>query len=176
MWAGWLEAQLLELPPQQAANAVTCRRFANQWSESNPRFRAAHAVASYLEREGVAPLSAGGTLYSDDREMLDPERDYWQPRVAVHFGAKLLQWAMFDFGQGIPRVLIVLNPTARKQTPRALDMRATVHRDEFFQFQYGDGRLKLIEHLAAAYCAGELPDDMLEFVDSLRTRATTDTS
>jgi hypothetical protein len=77
MWAGWLEAQLVELPPQQAANAVTRRRFANQWSESNPRFRAAHAVASYLEREGVAPLSAGGTLYCDDREMLDPERDYW---------------------------------------------------------------------------------------------------
>jgi hypothetical protein len=83
---------------------------------------------------------------------------------------------MFDFGQGIPRVLIVLNPTARKQTPRALDMRATVHREEFFQFQHGDGRLKLIERLAAAYRAGELPDYMLEFVDSLRTRATTDTS
>jgi hypothetical protein len=46
---------------------VTRRRFADQWSESNPRFRAAHAVASYLEREGIAPLSAGGTAYSDDR-------------------------------------------------------------------------------------------------------------
>jgi hypothetical protein len=43
--------------------------------------------------------SAGGTLYSYEREILDAERDYWQPRVAVHFGAKLLQWAMFDFGQ-----------------------------------------------------------------------------
>jgi len=93
------------LPPLQAANALTRRRFAEQWSESNPRFRAAHAVASYLEREGVAPLSAGGTLYSDEREILDAERDYWQPRVAVHFGARLLQWAMFDFGPGIPRVL-----------------------------------------------------------------------
>jgi hypothetical protein len=90
VWAGWLEAKLVELPPQQAANAVTRRRFAEQWSESNPRFRAAHAVASYLEREGVAPLSAGGTVYSDEREILDAERDYWQPRVAVHFGAKLL--------------------------------------------------------------------------------------
>src|SRR5262249_1614952 len=84
-----------------------------------------HAVASYLEREGVVPLSVGGTLYSDEREMLDAERDYWQPRVAVHFGAKLLQWAMFDFGQGISRVLVVLNPTARKQTRRALNMRAS---------------------------------------------------
>jgi hypothetical protein len=52
---------------------------------------------------------------------------------------------MFDFGQGIPRVLVVLNPTARKQALRALDMRATVDREEFFAAQHGDGRLKLIE-------------------------------
>jgi hypothetical protein len=128
------------------------------------------------EPHGVAPLSAGGTVYSDEREILDADRDYWQPRVAVHFGAKLLQWAMFDLGQGTARVLVVLNPTARKQTLRALDMRATVDREEFFQFQHGDGRLKLIERLAAAHRAGELPDYMLEFVDSLRTRATPATS
>jgi hypothetical protein len=176
MWAGWLDAKLVELPPQQAANPVTRRRFAEQWSESNPRFRAAHAVASYLEREGVAPLTAGGTLYSDEREVLDTERDYWQPSVAVHFGAKLLKWAMLDFGQGIPRVLLVLNPTARKQPLRALDMRAIIDREEFFQFQHGDGRLRLIERLASAYRAGELPDYMLEFVDSLRTRTTRTTS
>jgi hypothetical protein len=171
MWAGWLDAKLIELPPQQAANAVTRRRFAEQWSESNPRSRAAHAVASYLEREGVAPLHAGGTVYSDARETLDAERDYWQPRVAVHFGARLLQWAMSDFGEGTPRVLVVLNPTAGKQTLRALDLRATVDREEFFQFQHGDGRVKLIDRLAAAYRDGELPDYMFEFVDSLRTRA-----
>jgi hypothetical protein len=81
MWAGWLDAKLVELPREQAANAITRRRFAEQWSESNPRFRAAHAVASYLEGEGIAPLSAGGTVYSDEREMLDADRDYWQPRV-----------------------------------------------------------------------------------------------
>jgi hypothetical protein len=176
VWAGWLDAKLVELPVEQAANAVTRRRFADQWSESNPRFRAAHAVASYLEREGVEPLTAGGTVYSDEREILDAERDYWQPCVAVHFGAKLLQWAMFDFGQGTPRVLVVLNPTARKQTPRALDMRATVDREEFFGFQHGEGRLKLIERLAAAYRAGDLPDYMLEFVDSLRKSGTRATS
>jgi predicted nucleotidyltransferase len=175
-WAGWLDAKLVELPQAQAAKAVTRRRFAEQWSESNPRFRAAHAVGSYLEREGVAPLSAGGTLYSDEREILDAGRDYWQPRVAVHFGAKLLQWAMFDFGQGIPRVLVVLNPSARKQTLHALDMKATVDREEFFGFQQGDGRLRMIERLAAAYRSGELPDYMLEFVDSLRTRAASATS
>jgi hypothetical protein len=172
MWAGWLDAKLVELSREQAANVVTRRRFAEQWSESNPRFRTAHAVARYLEREGVAPLSAGGTLYSDEREILDAERDYWQPRVAVHFGATLLQWAMFDFGQGIARVLVVLNPTARKQTLRALDMRTTVDREEFFAFQHGDGRLRMIDRLAAAYRSGELPDYMLEFVDSLRTRTT----
>jgi hypothetical protein len=83
---------------------------------------------------------------------------------------------MFDFGQGIRRVLVVLNPTARKQTLRTLDMRATVDREESFQFQHGDGRLKLVERLAAAYRAGELPDYMLEFVDSLRTQATQPTS
>jgi hypothetical protein len=74
---------------------------------------------------------------SPEREILDAEPDHWQPRVAVHFGAKLLQWAMFDFGQGIPRVLVVLNP---------------------------------------AYRAGELPDYLLEFVDSLKTRAKRPTS
>jgi hypothetical protein len=116
------DAKLVDLPPQQAANPVTRRRFREQWSESNPRFHAAHAVASYLERDAVAPLNAGGTLYSDEREILEPERDYWQPRVAVHFGAKLLKWALLVFGQGIPRVLVVLNPTVRKQTLRALDV------------------------------------------------------
>jgi hypothetical protein len=176
MWSGWLEAKLIELPERSAASGVTRRRFAEQWSESNPRLRAAHAVASYLEQEGIAPLSAGGTLYSDEREILDADRDYWQPRVAVHFGAKLLQWALFDLGQGIPRVLVVLNPTARKQTLRALDMRAAVDHEEFFQFQHGDGRAKLIERLAAAYRAGELPDYMLEFVNSLRTRTMRTTS
>jgi hypothetical protein len=172
---GWLDARLVELPLQQAANPVTRRR-AEQSSESNPRFRAAHAVASYLEREGVAPLSAGGTLYSDERDVLDAERDYWQSRVAVHFGAKLLQWAMLDFGQGIARVLLVMNPSARKQTLHTLDMRATVDREEFFRFQHGDGRLQLIERLATAYRADELPDYMLEFVDSLRTRTARTTS
>jgi Nucleotidyltransferase domain len=170
MWAGWLDARLVELPPRQAANAVTRRRFAEQWAETNPRFRAAHAVASYLEGQGIAPLSAGGTLYSDKREILDEERDYWRPRVAVHFGAKLRKWAMLDFGQGTPRVVVVLNPTARKQPLRALDMRATVDREELFQFQYGEGRTNLIERLVVAYRADELPDYMLEFVDSLRTR------
>ena len=176
MWAGWLDAKLVELPREQAASAVTRRRFAEQWSESNPRLRAAHAVASYLEQEGVAPLSAGGTLYSDEREMLDAERDYWQPRVAIHFGAKLLQWALFDFGQGIPRVLVVLNPTASKQSLRALDMQAKVDHEEFFHFQHGEGRQKMIERLAAAHRAGELPEYMCQFVDTLGTRATSATS
>jgi hypothetical protein len=83
---------------------------------------------------------------------------------------------MFDFGQGTPRVLVVLNATARKQTVRALDMRARVDREEFFAFRHGDGRLKLIERLAAAYRARDLPDYMLEFVDSLTTRTTPATS
>jgi hypothetical protein len=88
----------------------------------------------------------------------------------------LLQWATFDFGQGVTHVLVVLNPTARKQTLRALDMRATVEREEFLAFQHGDGRLTLIVRLADAYRAGELSDYMLEFVDSLRTRTARTTS
>ena len=59
---------------------------------------------------------------------------------------------------------------------RALDMRATANREEFFQFQHGDGRLKMIERLAAAHRARELPDYMLEFVDSLTTRTKPATS
>jgi Nucleotidyltransferase domain len=173
MWAGFIDAELVELPAEQAANAVTRRRFAQQWSVSNPRFRAAHAVAAYLEREGIAPLSAGGTLYSDERQILDPEREYWRPRVAVHFGGKLLQWALLDFGQGTPRVLVVLNPTARKQTLRALDMRAKVSHDELFELQYGEGKRKMMERLAAGARAGELPDHMIEFVDSASAREVT---
>lgn len=171
MWAGWLDSKLIDLPDQEATNPITRRRFRQQWSSTNPRFRAAHAVASYLENDGISPLSAGGTLYSDQREVVDEERDYWRPAVAVHFGVKLLRWAMFDFGQGTPRVLAVLNPTARKQTLRALDMRAVADRDEFFNLQHGDGRLKLIERLAAAERADELADYMREFVDSLRPSA-----
>jgi hypothetical protein len=49
-------------------------------------------------------------------------------------------------------------------------MRATVDREEVFAFQHGDGRSKLIERLAAAYRAGELPDHMVEFVASPATR------
>jgi hypothetical protein len=98
----------------------------------NPRFRAAHAVATYLEHGGIEPLNAGGTLSSEQRELIDEEREYWRPAVEIHFGGKLLQWAMFDFGQGTPRVVVVLNPTARKRTLRALDMRALVDRDKFF--------------------------------------------
>src|SRR5262245_65599636 len=69
MWAGWLDTKLVDLPAQEAQDPVTRRRFRQQWSKSNPRFRAAHAVATYLEHEGIAPLSAGGTLYSDQREV-----------------------------------------------------------------------------------------------------------
>jgi hypothetical protein len=176
MWAGWLDAKLIELPPGQAASAVTRCRFAEQWAEGESSFSRAHAVASYLEREGIAPLTAGGPVCTDERESLDQEHDYSRPRVAVRVGATLLKWAIFDFGQGTPRVFVVLNPTARKQTLRALDMRATAGRDEFFEFQHGEGRLKLIERLVTAYRAGELPDYMLEFVDLLRTRANPPTS
>ncbi len=171
MWVGWLDAKLVDLPDQEATNPITRRCFRQHSSSTNPRFRAAHAVASYLEHDGIAPLGAGGTLYSDQREVIDAERDYWRPSVAVHFGGKLLKWAMFDFGQGTPRVLVVLNPTSRKQPLRALDMRALVGRDEFFNFQHGDGQPKLIKRLAAADRAGELPDYMREFVDSLRLSA-----
>jgi hypothetical protein len=34
--------------------------------------------------------------------------------------------------QGVPRVLVVLNPTAGKQSLCALDMQATVDHEEFF--------------------------------------------
>jgi hypothetical protein len=50
-------------------------------------------------------------------------------------------------------------------------MRPLVGRDEFFNFQHGDGQPKLIKRLAAADRAGELPDYMREFVDSLRLSA-----
>jgi hypothetical protein len=86
MWTGWLDSKLIDLPDREATNPVTRGRFRQQWSSTNPRFRAAHAVASYLENEGIAPLSAGGTLYSDQREVIDDKRDYWRPAVAVHFG------------------------------------------------------------------------------------------
>jgi hypothetical protein len=104
MWVGWIDAKLVESPSKQAANRVTRRRFAEQWS---------------------APLRADGTVYSDAWETLGAERDYRQPRVAVHVGGKLVRWAMFDFGQGTPPVLVVLQPTARKQSLRAVDTWAT---------------------------------------------------
>jgi hypothetical protein len=55
MWAGWLDARLVELPPELAANPVTRRCFADQWSESNPRFRAAHAAASIWNGRELRP-------------------------------------------------------------------------------------------------------------------------
>lgn len=68
------------------------------------------------------------------------------------------------------------HPAARRHSIRSRDgasrLKALYDADELFEFQYGDGRTRLIERLAVAYRDGELPDYMLEFVDSLRTRAT----
>jgi hypothetical protein len=47
----------------------------------------------------------------------------------------------------------------------------SVDREAFFGFRHGDGRVRLTEHLAAAYRVRELPDYMLEVVDALRARA-----
>jgi predicted nucleotidyltransferase len=171
-WAGWLDAQLVELPEAEATHAVTRRRFALQWSETNPRLRAAHVVASYLEQEGIAPLSAGGTLHSDERETVDSDRNYWRPRVSVHFGGRLLEWAMLALGQGTPRVLVVLNPTARKQPVLALDVRAVVDRNEFFEFQYGGAKRELLERVLEAERSGTLPDYMHDLAESVRARLT----
>jgi hypothetical protein len=176
MWAGWLDAELIDLPPHQAASPVTRRRFAEQWSRSNPRFRTAHAVASYLEREGIAPLSAGGTVYSDDRETLDAERDYWQPRVCRPLRREAASVGDVRFRPRNTARARRLEPNSPQADASRARQRATVDREEFSQLQHGDGRLKLIERLAAAHRAGELPDYMLEFVGSLRTRATPATS
>jgi hypothetical protein len=64
--------------------------------------------------------------------MLDEERDYWRPRIAVHFGAQLLKWAMLDFGQGTPAFSSSSSPTAREQTFRAFDMWATIDCEELW--------------------------------------------
>lgn len=83
------------------------------------------------------------------------ERAAASPRVAAtrRPGDRRQQEEMaFDDGFGDADQLA----TANKQTLRALDMRATVDCEEF-AFQHGDGRLKLIERLAAAYSTGQLP-------------------
>jgi hypothetical protein len=58
-------------------------------------------------------------------------------------------------------------PNLAQHTLRALDTRAIADRDEFFNFQHSDGRLKLMERLAAADRAGGLPD----YTRELRQRA-----
>lgn len=60
-------------------------------------------------------------------------------------------------------------PDRAQADARALDIRALADRDELFDFQHGDGRLKLIERLAAADRANELPDYMREIIASLRS-------
>jgi hypothetical protein len=51
--------------------------------------------ASYLERQGVTPLSAGGTVYSDEQEILDARllrpkglgrRPFFAPKTAQSVG------------------------------------------------------------------------------------------
>jgi hypothetical protein len=83
--------------------------------------------------------------------------DYWQPRIAGHLWRQVAPVGDVRLLPGMPPVLVVLNPTARTQRLRALDLRATFDRDEFFAFQHGDGRLKLIERLTAAYPRRSLP-------------------
>jgi hypothetical protein len=135
MWAGWLDAKLVELPLRRAANPVTRRRFADQWSESNPRFRGTHAVASYLEREGVAPLSAGG---GRSTPRAGDSGGGTRLRAAARrrpLGAKLLQRAMFDFGQGMAR-------------PRRLEPDGT-HADASRPRHAGDGRPRRVLRVPA---------------------------
>jgi hypothetical protein len=69
-------------------------------------------------------------------------------------------------------------PRSDPRTPRPSSSNpiARVDHEEFFHFQHGEGRRKMIERLAAAHRAGELPDYILEFVDSLRMRTTQTTS
>jgi hypothetical protein len=50
-------------------------------------------------------------------------------------------------------------------------MRALVDSDELFALQHGDGRKELMERLASAAHAGELPEYMREFVDSVSAHA-----
>jgi hypothetical protein len=102
MWAGWLDAKLVELSLELATSAVTRRRFAKQWSESNPRFRAAHAAASYLEGERIARsvLAARSTPTNarfSMRSGITGSRS--SPSTLVR---RLLEWAMLDFGPGNP--------------------------------------------------------------------------
>jgi hypothetical protein len=176
MWAGWLEAKLVELPPQQAANAVTCRRFAEQWGE-------AKSLLPGSARRRQLPRTRGGCAAERGRNALLGRAGDSRFRAGLLAAARRRPlWCQVArvgdvrLRPGNTARARRLEPTARKQTLRALDMRASVDREEFFQFQHGDGRLRLIERLAAAYRAGELPEYMLEFVDSLRTRATPATS
>jgi hypothetical protein len=174
VWAGWLDAKLVELPREQAANTVTRRRSAlvrvqpafscSARRRELSRTRGSRAAQcrrnALLRRAGDARCGA---------RLLAAARRRPLRRQAAPVGT-------FDFGQGISRVLVVLNPTARTQTLRALDMRARVDREQFFHFQHGEGRRTMIERLAAAHGAGELPDYLFEFVDSLRMRTTRTTS
>jgi hypothetical protein len=63
-----------------------------------------------------------------------------------------------------------LAPVVQHLPPPRVD-RLIADRDGLFDFQHRDGRTKLIERLAAAYRANDLPDYMRDFVESLRSRA-----
>jgi hypothetical protein len=98
MWAGWLDAKLVELPREQAANAVTRRRFAEQWSGSNPRFRTAHAIASYLEGEG-ATNDLFVSLLRQAWRLMDREDQHYEVRSgpdssSVEIGSAC-RWTIF---------------------------------------------------------------------------------
>jgi hypothetical protein len=134
------------------------------WPSNGPRRRPPNSRAS-----------AGGTLYSGEREVLDPAAGLLAVARRRPLRRQVAQVGDARLRPGKPRVLVVLTPTARKQALHALDMRATVDRKEFFQFQHGDGRVKPIER-TAAYRVVELRDYMFKFVDSLRTCGTPATS
>jgi hypothetical protein len=160
-WAGWIEAELVELPRAFAADPTTSERFEWHWSESNSRFEAAHSVAAYLEQDGVAPLNPGGVLYSDERIAAGHRNGFGPPVVTVHFEARRLQIALGHFSHGVPRVILVLNPSARKQPLRALDMRATADEEAFSDFRRPSGKALMRERLEAARLACELPEHLL---------------
>lgn len=157
-WAGWIQSARVELPRTHAQHPVTRERFSRHWSASNPRLETAHAAASYLEKDGIAPLGAGSALYSDETLFPDYPRSFEPSVAAVYFGARWLHVHLpTDLGYGVPRVVVVLNPTARRTPLQALDIRARVDKETFSELDE-DGWAAMRERIAQAAHTGRLPD------------------
>jgi hypothetical protein len=115
--SGHVVARRFQLPPGEPRDDRTGQIIARSWAATNPKRRAALALAALIEREddSGSPWPAGGgdrgAVCSRDMTLLG------------FLGADKIGRAAESLGDRVERAIVVLNDTSRTTTYEAIDLR-----------------------------------------------------